>query len=210
MNLPWTSFWNHIRKDDRSALREVLAELLSTGILFGDEGRARELYLTARDYQREVAEYLAPLNLDLVADPDKPILQARPVPGECGLTARFTKDETLVMLTLWRIYYDARLERPVETVLVTANEVFSKLKLYFEHIDPPKDSHLERLLGRLRSRRLIRFRAHEDAQRFGESPVEILPTLQRVIPFESAQAWQQQADLYAAPRTEAEREDEEA
>jgi hypothetical protein len=32
--------------------------------------------------------------------------------------------------------------------------------------------------------------------------VEILPTLQRVIPFESAEAWQQQAELYAAPRVE--------
>jgi hypothetical protein len=208
MNLPWPSFWQHIRQEDRSALREVLAELLSTGVLFGDEGSARQLYLTARDYQKELAEYLAPLNLDLVADPDKPIFQARPVPGECGLTARFTKDETLLVLALWRIYYDERLERPVETVIVSANEVFARLKLYFEHIEPPTESHLERLLARLRSRRLIRFRRHEDAQRFGESPVEILPTLQRVIPFENAEAWQRQAELYAAPRVEEEPEEE--
>ncbi|MGA2658628.1 MAG: DUF4194 domain-containing protein [Verrucomicrobiota bacterium] len=202
MNLPWPSFWQHIREEDRSALREVLAELLSTGILLGDEGRARQLYLTARDYQKELAEYLAPLNLDLVADPDKPILQARPVPGECGLTARFTKDESLLVLALWRMYYDARLDHPIETVIVAANDVFARLKLYFEHIEPPTESHLERLLARLRSRRLIRFREHEDPQRFGESTVEILPTLQRVIPFESAEAWQQQAELYAAPRVE--------
>ncbi len=208
MNLPWPSFWNHIREEDRSALREVLAELLSTGVLLGDEGRDRELYLTARDYQRELADYLAPLNLDLVADPDKPILQARPVPGECGLTARFTKDETLLALTLWRIFYDIRLERPVQTVVITANEVFTKLKLYFEQIEPPSDSHLERLLGRLRSRRLIRFRPHEDAQHFGESLVEILPTLQRVIPFENAEAWQQQAALHAAPKANGETEEE--
>jgi hypothetical protein len=182
--------------------------LLSTGVLYGDEGRARQLYLTAREYQRELAEYLAPLNLDLVADPDKPILQARPVPGECGLTARFTKDETLLVLTLWRIYYDTRLERPVETVVITANDVFARLKLYFEHIEPPTESHLERLLTRLRSRRLIRFRQHEDAQRFGESLVEILPTLQRVIPFETADTWQQQADLYLAPSDDMASEEE--
>jgi len=208
MNLPWPSFWNHVREDDRAALREVLTELLSSGILLGDEGRARELYLTARDYQREIAEYLAPLNLDLVADPDKPILQARPVPGECGLMARFTKDETLTVLTLWRIYYDARLERPVETVITTANDLFAKLKLYFEHIEPPRDSHLEKMLARLRSRRLIRFKAHEDPERFGESLVEILPTLQRVTPFESAEAWQQQVELYAAEKAEPEGEEE--
>jgi len=208
MNLPWPSFWQHVREDDRSALREVLTELLATGILLGDEGRARELYLTARDYQRELAEYLAPLNLDLVADPDKPILQARPVPGECGLTARFTKDETLLVLTLWRIYHDTRLERPVETVVVTANSVFARLKLFFEHVEPPRDSHLERMLIRLRSRQLIRFRKHEDSQRFGESLVEILPTLQRIIPFENVEAWQQQMDIYATSKPESETEDE--
>ncbi len=208
MNLPWPSFWQHVREDDRSALREILAELLSTGVLLGDEGRARELYLTARDYLKELAEYLAPLNLDLVTDPDKPILQARPVPGECSLTARFTKDETLLVLTLWRIYHDTRMERPVETVVVSANTVFSHLKLYFENIEPPRDSHLERMLARLRSRRLIRFKKHEDLQRFGESLVEILPTLQRVIPFGSVEAWQQQMDLYDTSKPDGEGEDE--
>lgn len=208
MNLPWPSFWQHIREDDRSALRDVLTELLSTGVLYGDEGRARQLYLTAREYQRELAEYLAPLNLDLLADADKPILQARPVPGECGLTARFTKDETLLVLTLWRIYYDTRLERPVETVVITANDVFARLKLYFEHIEPPTESHLTRLLTRLRSRRLIRFRQNEDGQHFGESLVEILPTLQRVVPFETADTWQQQADLYLAPPDDTASEEE--
>jgi hypothetical protein len=32
--------------------------------------------------------------------------------------------------------------------------------------------------------------------------VEILPTLARVIPFESAAAWEQQADLYQQPGAE--------
>lgn len=208
MNLPWPTFWQHIPEKDRGAVRDILVELLSTGVLLGDEGRARQLFLTARDYQSELAEYLAPLNLDLMADPDKPILQARPVPGECGLTARFAKDETLLVLTLWRIYYDARMERPVETVVVAANEVFARLKLYFEHIEPPTESHLDRLLARLRRRRVIRFRRHEDPERFGESSVEILPTLQRVIPFEDAEAWRDQAELYSAPRDEPEAEEE--
>ena len=208
MNLPWPSFWQHVCEDDRSALREVLVELLGSGVLLGDEGRARQLYLTARDYQRELAEYLAPLNLDLVADPDKPILQARPIPGECGLVVRFTKDETLLVLTLWRLYYDAHLERPVETVIVSANTVFRALKLYFERLEPPTDSHLERMLGRLRSRRLIRFRLHDDPAQFGESQVEILPTLRRVIPFENVEAWEQQVEVQSAPRLEAKPEDE--
>jgi hypothetical protein len=208
MSLPWPTFWQHIPEPERPALRDALTELLATGVLLGDEGRARQIYLSAREFQRELSEYLSPLGLELIADPDKPILQARPVPGDCGLTARFTKDETLLVLALWRMYYDARLERALETVVVSANEVFAKLKLYFEHIEPPTETHLERMLGRLRSRRLVRFRKSDDPNRFGESQVEILPTLQRVIPFESVEAWQQQAALTAAPVSETDSEEQ--
>jgi len=195
MNLSWPSFWQHIPETDRPAVRDALAELLSSGVLLGDDGRAREVYLTAREYLRELGEYLAPLELNLVSDPDRPILQARPVPGECGLAARFGKDETLLILVLWRLYHEVRMERSVETVVVSANDVFRALKLTFEHIDPPTDSHLERMLARCRNRRLIRFQRHEDPQRFGESAVEILPTLPRVIPFENLQRWEEMVGI---------------
>src|SRR6266511_2750847 len=190
----WPSFWAQVPDDDRPALREILTELLATGVLFGESGRERELFLTARQYQREIVEYLAPLNLDLVPDPDRPILQARPIPGECGLTARFTKDETLVVLTLWRLYDDARMELPAETVLVTANDLYARLKLYFERIEPPAETHLERILAKLRAKRFIRFQKNEE--RFGESRLEILPTLARAIPFERGEEWAQAAALF--------------
>ena len=73
---------------------------------------------------------------------------------------------------------------------------------------PVPPSHLERLPARLRSRRLIRFRLHEDPRQFGESLVEILPTLQRVIPFENSDAWKQQMDMYAAQKSDSEAEEE--
>ena len=201
MNLPWPSFWQHIPEPDRPALRDALAELLATGVLLGDEGRAREIYLTAREHLRDLAEYLAPLGLDLIPDPDRPILQARPVPGDCGLLARFTKDETLLLLVLWRLYHEARLAHAAETVIVTANDVFQALRLTFEHIQPPTETHLERLLGRCRNRRLVRFQRHDDPNRFGESAVEILPTLPRVLPFENLASWEQTLALHASPRT---------
>jgi hypothetical protein len=196
MPLPWPSFWQHIREEDRAALTDVLTELLAHGALIGDQGRDRESFLLAREYQREIAEYLAPLQLELVADPDRPIFQLRPVPGDCGLTERFNKAETLLVLTLWRIYHDIRLEHPVETVVVTAGEIWQRLKLYFEKVDPPAEAQLRDMLGKLRSRRLVRLQWQEEASRFGESQVEILPTLPRTIPFESAAAWEQQAALY--------------
>jgi hypothetical protein len=185
-----------VRADDRAALSDTLTELLAHGALLGDTGRDRELYLLAREYQTELAEYLAPLNLELVADPDRPIFQLRPVPGDCGLVARFSKAETLLVLTLWRLYHDARLEQPVATVVVTTNDIWRRLGIYFEPIEPPTEAQLREMLAVLRRRRLVRVAWHDDPERFGESQVEILPTLPRVIPFEDATAWEQQAALY--------------
>lgn len=209
MPLPWPPFWQHIRVEDRSALSDVLTELLAHGALLGDAGRDHELYMVAREYRREIGEYLAPLHLELVPDPDRPILQLRPVPGDCGLMARFNKAETLLVLTLWRVYHDARMERTVETVVVSANDIWQRLKLYFEQVDLPTASQLRDMLNKLRNRRLVRVQWQEDPDQFGESQVEILPTLARVIPFESASAWEQQAELYQQPASEPEEKKQE-
>ncbi|MGA2245485.1 MAG: DUF4194 domain-containing protein [Verrucomicrobiota bacterium] len=200
MPLPWPTFatWNRIQEPDRAALSEILAELLAHGALIGENGRDRELYLLAREYQREIGEYLAPLHLELLPDADRPIFQLRPVPGDCALMARFNKAETLLVLTLWRMYHDARMEAVVASVVVTTNDIWERLRLYFEHIVPPTEAQLRELLGKLRSRRLVRLQWHEDPACFGESQVEILDTLPRIIPFENAAAWQQQAALYQA------------
>ena len=196
MSLTWPSFWQHIPTDDRPAVSEILTELLAHGALLGDTGRDRELYLLAGEYRREIGEFFAPLHLELLPDPDRPILQLRPVPGDCGLMARFNKAETLLVLTLWRLYHDARMETVRETVVVTANDVWQRLRLYFETLTPPTESKLREMLGRLRGRHLVRVQWHDDPVRFGESQIEILPTLPRVIPFADTAAWEQQAELY--------------
>jgi len=208
MTPTWPSFWAHIPESDRPAVREILTELLATGVLFGDAGRERELFRTARQYEQELADYLSLLNLTLVPDPDRPILQARPIAGECGLTARFTKDETLVVLTLWRVYDDAIMERPTNVVTLSADELFAKLKLYFDHIELPAPTHLERILAKLRSRRLIRFQPSDE--QFGESRLEILPTLARAIPFERSEEWAQSVGLFQQAATASNGESESA
>lgn len=196
MSARWPEFWQHVDEEDRGALSEILTELLSTGVLLGEEGRKRELYLTARNYEKEIMDFLAPLHFDLVFHPDRPILQARSEPGECGLTARFSKAETLVVLVLWRIYDEVRLSQIAAAVVIPVDEIFQRLKLYFEHIDPPTESHLERILQKLRTLQLIRLQPRQDAVRYGDVMLEILPTLPRVIPFESPEAWEQQASVY--------------
>jgi hypothetical protein len=203
MSLPWPTFttWHRIAEEDRAAVSSVITQLLAHGALLGEEGRNRELYLLAREYQTEIAEYLAPLNIELVADPDKPIFHARPIPADCGLMARFNKAETLLVLTLWRMFHDARMASVAETVIVTANDVWRQLGLHFP-IDPPSESHLREMLNRLRGRRLVRIQSPDDPSRFGDTQIEILPTLPRVIPFEDAAAWEEQAALYRQPGEE--------
>src|SRR5579871_4491486 len=100
MSASWPTFWEHIPETDRAALREVIAQLLKTGVVLGNSGRDLQLFRLAQDYQKEVTEYLSVLSLELFLDPTEPIFQARPIPGECALTAKFSKDETLVILTL--------------------------------------------------------------------------------------------------------------
>lgn len=198
MPLPWPSFWQHIREDDRAALSDILADLLAHGALIGDAGRNHDLYLLAREYQREIGEYLAPLHLELVPDPDRPIFQVRPVPADCRLMARFNKAETLVVLTLWRIYHDARMENVSDVVVLPVNVLWQRLRLYFETVAPPTEGLLREMLSKLRDRRWVRVKWENDPARFGDTQVEILPTLQRAIPFENAAAWDQQAGLYSA------------
>ena len=198
MPLPWPDFstWNRIREEDRVSISDILTELLSHGALIGDSGRDRELYLLAREYEVELSAYFSPLNLFLVPDPDRPIIQIRPVPGDCGLIGRFSKAETLLILTLWRIYHDARMEEAVEAVVITTNEIWQRLKLYFEHLDLPSPGLLREMLGKLRARRLVRVQWHDESSLFGESQIEIMSTLRNVIPFEDVTAWEQQVAAY--------------
>ena len=86
------------------------------------------------------------------------------------------------------------------------NDIWQRLRLYFETITPPTEAQLRDMLSLLRKRRLIRVQWHEDPARFSESQVEILPTLPRVIPFENAAAWEQQIVLYRQPMAETAKE----
>lgn len=202
--LSWPSFWSHIPEADRPLIRDCVAELLKSGSIIGDQGAMRELYLLGRDqYLRELTDYFAVLNMEIVSDGEQPILQARPIPGECELVANFTKDETLLVLTLWRIYDEARSERPAAAVVLNANELWQKLRVFFDKVEPPKQNHLDSMLAKLRRKRLIRYKRDDDSTRFGDSLIEVLPTLTRAIPFDSLDSWKAQADLHTAAPSEA-------
>ncbi|MDR1009750.1 MAG: DUF4194 domain-containing protein [Opitutaceae bacterium] len=198
MKPPWPIFWDAIPEADRDSLSDVLCELLSSGAILGGSGRNQERYQTTRIYQAQIAEYFAPLNLELFEEQDSPVFILRPASGECALLAHFTKDETLLLLALWRMNYDVRMSQITRVVVVSVKEIFGKLRIYFKNIEPPAPTALEGMLAKLRSRRLVSLRNSESGTFDDETQVEILPTLPRVIPFDDLAAWDTRCEL-AAP-----------
>ena len=195
----WPRFWPDVPEDDRPALREILAELLGRGTLLGNTGAARDLFLLARDHYREhLADYLAPLGLELMVDDDFSLLQARPRPEACHLLAQFTKDETLLLLVLWRVWDEHRSQVAASAVILTVDELWTRFRNTFDKIEPPEKTHLDSMLGRLKRLRLIRTHKPEGALQLGETLIEVLPSLPRVIPFDNLESCLARAALYQA------------
>jgi hypothetical protein len=193
----WPKFWAEVPVSDRVQLREILAELLGRGTLLGTEGSGRDLFHLARDhYQSHLSDYLSPLGLELIVDDDFSLLQARPRPEACLLLAQFTKDETLVLLVLWRAWDDHRNTQASQAVVITVEDLWQRFKATFENIDPPGESHLDTVLARLKRHRLIRTHRPDAKTPLAEMQIEILPSLARTIPFDSLEDWTARTALY--------------
>ena len=202
MSLPWPTFWSHVQdEEDRAALRAVLTDLLSQGSILGDGGRDRELYRLVRErYSHEVGEYLAPLGLKLVFyEEPYPIMLAEPQPDECGLLARFDKQESIFALVLWRMYDEAFMQARSKAVLFDTNAVWMKWQVYFPSIEPPTGAMMRKMLATLRRKNFVRTADAGDPAHPDELTIEMLPTLARAIDFDGIAGWQAQAARYAAP-----------
>lgn len=192
----WPGFWSDVPEEDRPGIREVLAELLSRGVVLGDQGSGRDLYLLVRDhYKRHITDYLSPLGLTLVVEEEHGFLQAKPLTESCLLMANFTKDESLVMLTLWRVWDEVQNSQTTGAVILSMDELWSRLKVYFDQIDPPEKTQIENILTKLKRHRLVRTQKPELMTQPGELQIEILPSLVRVIPFDDLDAWSQRVEL---------------
>ena len=196
----WPSFWADVPAEDRPALRDILAELLGRGVLLGDTGSGRELFLLARDHHRfRLEDYLAPLGLELVVDDEALLLQARPRTESCQLLGTFSKDETLILLTLWRVWDEAQTSGTNAAVLLRLDDLWEKLRVYFDRIEPPEKSQIEAALTRLKRHRLVRTQKPDSMEHIGDLLIEILPSLARAIPFDSLEHWQDRVNLASPP-----------
>jgi hypothetical protein len=81
-------------------------------------------------------------------------------------------------------------------VILTVDELWTRFRNTFDKIDPPEKTHLDSLLGRMKRHRLIRTHKPEGALQLGETLIEVLPSLPRVIPFDSLESCLARAALY--------------
>ena len=198
----WPSFWADVPAEERAPLRDILAELLGRGVLLGDTGSGRELFLLARDHHRFLLEdYLAPLGLEFIVDDDALLLQARPRTEACQLLGAFTKDETLILLTLWRVWDEAQTSGTNAVVLLRLDDLWEKLRVFFDRIEPPEKSQIESALTRLKRHRLVRTQKPDTMEHVGDLLIEILPSLARTLPFDSIEQWQERVEI-ASPKPE--------
>jgi len=199
MTLPWPSFWSHIAESDRTPLRDALTDLMRHGAILGNEGSGRDLYRLVRDRCRvEVEEYLAPLGLRLIVhEAPHPLIQAEPVPDECGLLARFSQQETIFALVLWRMH-DELLVTSRNRPLFTTNDVWLKWQVFFPKIEPPTLPAMKEVLKRLRQKKFVQFTDAADPERPGESLIEVMPSLVRAIDFNGIEEWQTHAAGHGA------------
>lgn len=200
MTLPWPKFWAHVPESDRAPLRDALADLLRYGAILGDEGSGRDHYRLVRDRCRsEVEEYLSPLGLKLVLHEEpRPLIQAEPVPDECGLLVRFTQDETIFALVLWRMHDELLVTSRTHPIIFTSNDVWLKWQVFFPKIEPPTPNAMKESLKRLRQKRFVRFTDADDPLKPGEALIEVLPSLVRAIDFNGIEEWQMHAAAHGA------------
>ncbi len=192
----WPSFWADVPADERAPMRDILAELLGRGALLGDTGSGRELFLLARDHHRfRLEDFLAPLGLELIVDDEAMLLQARPRTEACQLLGRFTKVQTLILLALWRVWDESQTAGLSSAVLLTLDELYGRLRVYFEGIIPPERTQLEEALNKLKRHRLVRTQKPDGAENAGALLIEILPSLARTIPFDSIEQWTERSRL---------------
>lgn len=194
----WPSFWHDVPEGDRAPVRDILAELLGHGVLLGDSGSGRELFQVGVEHRFKLEDYLAPLGLELLVDDETPLLQARPRTESCQLLGSFNKNETLVLLSLWRVWDEGQTSGLNASVTLTLDDLYEKLRLHFESIERPERTQLEDVLSKLKRFRLIRTRRPDADEGVGATLIEVLPSLAKVIPFDSIEQWQERVEM-AAP-----------
>jgi hypothetical protein len=188
----------NLPETEQRAFKDALAELLDRGSLLGFEPRTRDLYQKAAGVWCDpLRSAVALLDMELVNDDERLLLQARPL-DTCALLRRFDQTESLFVLALWKVYHEHRQAGKAGAVILSLDDFFAKLKSYLPNLlqTPPKAGTYNRVLAALQRRNLVRYSWNEISP--GLSELQVLPTVLYVMPFAGLEAWAVQMEKFSA------------
>lgn len=192
---------SRLQPHDRERLGEALRRLMAHGSILGLEPAQTDLYHWCYQNRPWVDEFAGLLDLKLHWEHQDRTVQA--VPQSAAFLLRLKLDATLVLLTLW-YEFDTAIRDRGETppVRLTAQQLNDSLAAKFEPLKKfqPSPTRLREILSLAQRKNLLRFSADNALER---SIIEIFPTLKRVIPFQSIEEWNQNAERYLAAAKEA-------
>lgn len=200
-----TPLLERLTPHDRDRLSEALRELLAHGSIHGLDPAQAQLYGWCRqniDWLREIA---ALSGFDIHTEHENRLVQALPMIPRFRLDLR--QADTLVLLALW-YEYDTQLREQGHTEARLTVERLNQLlqeKLLPDLKAVPSRQRLGEILRLGQRYRLLRF---EEREPFEQAVIEVLPTLARVLDFNSLEEWTRTAALHRAPMEPAAADDD--
>ncbi len=195
-----TGLLARLRPQDRERLGEAMRRLMAHGSILGLEPSQTDLYHWCYQNRPWLDEFANLLDLKLHWEHQDRTVQA--VPESSAFLLRLKLDATLVLLTLW-YEFDTAIRDRGETppVRLTAQQLNDSLAAKFEPLKKfqPSPTRLREILALAQRKNLLRFTPDAALER---SVIEIFPTLKRVIPFQSIEEWNKNAERYLAAAKE--------
>ncbi len=183
-----------LQPHDQDRLSEALRRLLASGSILGLEPAQTDLYHWCYQNRPWVDEMALLLDLKLHWEHQDRTVQA--VPQSAMFLQRLKLDATLVLLTLW-YEFDTAIRDRGETppVRLTAQQLNDSLAAKFEPLKKfqPSPTRLREILSLAQRKNLLRYTVDPAPER---SVIEIFPTLKRIIPFQSIDEWNRNAERY--------------
>jgi hypothetical protein len=178
---------------DRERLSEAVRQLLAHGSIHGLEPRQAQLYGWCRQNLEYVREIVGLAGFEIHAEHESRLVQA--LPRDTAFLLHLRQDATLVLLALWYEYDTQLREQGHNEARLTVEQLNLLLqeKLLPDLKAVPSRQRLREIMRLAERYRMIRFEEHEP---FEHSPIEVLPTLARVLDFNSLDEWTRTAALH--------------
>lgn len=190
-----------LHPQDRDRLGEAMRRLMAHGSILGLEPSQTDLYHWCYQNRSWLDELAGLFDLKLHWEHQDRTVQA--VPQGSSFLLHLKLDASLVLLTLWYEFDTAVRDRgETPPVRLTAQQLNDSLAAKFEVLRKfqPSPTRLREILSLAQRKNLLRFLPDAALER---SVIEVYPTLKRVIPFQSIEEWNKNAERYLAAAKEA-------